>query len=71
MPIAVKQCSFNVFFFSREPTAIVLLDDKLQRIISEMKARGASPPLIATASIRRDVDFPLVYIAMIIVIIKR
>lgn len=49
--IAVKQRAFNEFF-SQGPTAIVLLADKLQWIISEMKAHGACP-LIASIDYSR------------------
>ena len=52
MPIAVKQRAFNEFF-SRSSTAIVLLADKLQRIISEMKARDASPLIVTIDWSRR------------------
>lgn len=52
MPIAVKQRAFNEFF-SRDSTAIVLLADKLQRIISEMKARDASPLITTVDWLRR------------------
>jgi len=52
MPIAVKQRAFNEFF-SRGPTTIVLLADKLQRIISEMKARGTFPLIVTVDWLRR------------------
>lgn len=79
MPIAVKQCSFNVFFFHEIQPRLCFSTTNCSGSLARWKP--AVPPflppslppllLIATASIRRDVDFLFVCIAIIIVIIKR